>query len=97
MKLKNIIQTASICAPLLHTDRNSTQLLTVQVPVPHLQTTRYSVALTFNLLYTACLFSIGLGENVLDGLVDGLDLVSLLVGDLDAELLLDGNDDLDSV
>jgi hypothetical protein len=56
-----------------------------------------SVALTLNLLYTACLFSIGLGENVLDGLVDRLDLVSLLVGDLDAELLLDGNNNLDGV
>lgn len=41
--------------------------------------------------------SIGLAEDVLDSLVDRVDGVSVLVGDLDAELLLDGHDDLDGV
>ena len=43
------------------------------------------------------LVSIGLAEDVLDSLVDRVDGVSVLVGDLDAELLLDGHDDLDGV
>ena len=32
-----------------------------------------------------------------NGIGGGLDLISILVGDLDRELLLDGHDDLDSV
>lgn len=38
-----------------------------------------------------------LGQDVLDGLLDGVDVVGILVGNLDAELLLDGHDDLDGV
>lgn len=36
------------------------------------------------------LVGIGLAEDVLDGLVDGVDLVGILVGDLDGELLFRG-------
>lgn len=38
-----------------------------------------------------------MGENVFDSIVDGLDLVGFVIWDLDAELLLDGHDDLDGV
>lgn len=43
------------------------------------------------------LVGIGLGEDVLDGLLDAVDLVGILIGDLNAELFLNGHDDLDGV
>ena len=39
---------------------------------------------------------ITLGD-IVDGVSSRLDLISILVGDLDRELLLNGHDDLDSV
>ena len=41
--------------------------------------------------------SIGLLENVLNGLANGLERVGLVVGDLNAELLLDCQDHLDNI
>lgn len=43
------------------------------------------------------LVGIGLAEDVLNGLVDGVDGVGVLVGDLNAEFLLNGHDDLNGV
>ena len=43
------------------------------------------------------LVGIGLVQDVGDGLLDGVDAIGVLVGDLDAEFLLDGHDDLDGV
>ena len=41
--------------------------------------------------------SIGLLENVLNGLANGLERVGLVVGDLNAELLFDCQDHLDNI
>jgi hypothetical protein len=43
------------------------------------------------------LVGIGLVQDVLNSLVNGVDGVGVLVGDLNAELLLDGHDNLDGV
>jgi hypothetical protein len=43
------------------------------------------------------LVGVGLVQDVLNSLVDGVDRVGILVGDLNAEFLLDGHDDLDGV
>jgi hypothetical protein len=43
------------------------------------------------------LVGVGLVQDVLNSLVNGVDGVGVLVGDLNAELLLDGHDNLDSV
>lgn len=43
------------------------------------------------------LVGVGLVQDVLDSLLDGVDGVGVLVGDLNAEFLLNGHDDLNGV
>src|SRR3954470_14981388 len=67
------------------------------VPIPSDDTRPMPVTTTRRLLVMALLLGLGVRFDVLDGFLDASNLLGILVGDFDAELLLECHHELDGV